>query len=148
MRPDLCRAVAAPHCATLVALALALAACGGKIAPDPIPDVGSVAPEPAPGSQASERSQPPEGVPSALSVEAVCAAICDRDGRCGADNGTCRERCSAKLTIGTCAPSADAYLQCWVVNLQPGCGELPPACEDAYCTYTSCAGIVAPPYCR
>jgi hypothetical protein len=147
MRPNLGSASAAPYRAAL-ALVLTLAACGGKIAPDPIPDPSPVDPDAVPGPQPSERSQPPPSVPSALSVEALCAAICDRDGRCGADNGSCAERCTKELTVGGCAASADAYLQCWAVNLQPGCTALPPACEDAYCAYTRCARIATPPYCR
>jgi hypothetical protein len=101
-------------------LVIALAACGGKIAEDPgnLGEPGSRSTSPSPSSPVLP-APTTASAPSELSVEAVCSTICDRNGRCGADPGGCAERCTSSLTVGACAPSADASLRCWVANLEP-----------------------------
>lgn len=152
----------------LVTFTFTLAACGGKIAGDqraPIGDDSSrdptsgsgFDPTPAP-SGTQQASSPfaafpapssglaqPSGRPS---VDDACAAICERNGECGAAQSDCKDSCADEIRgASSCSAQANAYIQCYAQNLLPGCAALPPACESAYCAYTICAGKVVPRYC-
>ncbi len=152
---------------------LAGTACGGKIAGDDRgggfsgngEDSSSSPPPPSSSPSGSTSASPPfTGTPppspspsssSATSpgdrpsVEDACGAICDRNGRCGADQTDCKERCADEISgASSCSPQANAFIQCYAANLLEGCASLPPVCESAYCAYTICAGKVVPAYCH
>lgn len=153
-------------CAFALALALATAACGGKIDddaaargfsssggpssssgsfPQPLP---TTPPEttPSPAPTASTQPFTPPG-PSKASVEDACATICERNGQCGALQSDCYARCTDDIhTAIACGPEAATYIHCYADNLE-GCAPLPPVCESAYCAFARCAGRVVPRYC-
>jgi hypothetical protein len=135
----------------LCALALPvfpLLACGGKILEEPgAGPTGGVAAEPP-------RQEPAPLLPSGpaldeATVADACAAICDRDGRCGAWQWGCNASCESEIVASSaCAPQASAYVHCYADNLQPsGCSMVPPICEQAYCAYARCTGKGRPAYC-
>lgn len=150
----------------LVLLPILLGACGGKIAgdlrgstgddPDRVP-ISSPGPgptsSPSPSSPFVPAPSPSSssglGQPSASHiVDDACAAICERNGECGAGQPDCAAFCAKEiLGASSCAAQASAYIQCYANNLLPGCAALPPVCESAYCAYTICAGKVVPDYC-
>ena len=156
---------------TAALLLLIAAACGGKIAGDPEAtrtgsgssgssgsSGGGVSPYPVPSSSSSSSTEPappppasssPLGDPSKATVEDACGAICKRDGECGAQQPDCLAHCTSDIRgAAGCSSEGDAYIQCYASNLEPGCAALPPACENAYCAYTRCAGKVVPTYCH
>jgi hypothetical protein len=154
----------------LVTFVLALAACGGKIAGDqraPIGDDPSRDPtaasgfEPAPAASGTQQPSSPFGAFAAppsgglaqpsggRTVDDACAAICERNGDCGATQTDCKDSCAAEIrNASACSAQANAYIQCYASNLLPGCAALPPVCETAYCAFTICAGKVVPDYCH
>lgn len=144
-------------------LLLITAACGGKIAEDPnATRTGSsgssgsqVSPDPLPSSSSTDPGPPSPapssafGDPSRASIEDACGVICKRDGECGAEQPDCLARCAGEIRgAARCSSEGNAYIQCYAGNLEPGCTSLPPACENAYCAYTRCAGKVVPTYCH
>ena len=154
----------------LVTFTFTLAACGGKIAGDQRTSTGGGDPsrnptsssgfDPAPGTSATQAppspfapfAAPPSGglaQPSGgRTVDDACAAICERNGQCGATQSDCEDSCSAEIHgAASCSAQANAYIQCYAQNLLPGCAALPPVCESAYCAFTICAGKVVPDYC-
>jgi hypothetical protein len=156
----------------VVSLVLAVAACGGKIAgdnghttggSDPTAGGGQSSsgfdPSTAPSGSAQPSSPftpstppPPTGLPQPSGGHTVgdaCAAICERNGTCGAGQSDCEERCTSEIDGAlSCASQANAYIHCYADNLVDGCAALPPVCESDYCAYTICAGKVVPSYCR
>ena len=151
---------------------LACGACGGKIAGDNGNAAGGSDPtgaggksssgvDPAPSGSAEPSSPftapPPSAAPSSglgkpsggRSVDDACAAICERNGQCGAAQSDCQERCTNEIDGAlSCSAQANAYIHCYANNLVDGCAALPPVCEGAYCAYTTCTGKVVPSYCR
>jgi hypothetical protein len=141
-----------------------MCARGGKIAGENGNAAGGVDPRPASSgsSGASEPSWPftpptPSAAPSSglgqpsggHSVDDACAAICERNGQCGAAQSDCQERCTTEINGAlSCSAQANAYIHCYANNLVDGCAALPPVCESDYCAYTICAGKVVPVYCR
>jgi hypothetical protein len=122
---------------------------GGVVFPAPASSSSDQSPSgpftPPPSSSGNGLGQPPDGP----SVYDACAAICERNAKCGADSPDCAESCSSEIHgATTCAAQANAYIRCYAANLDSGCAELPPVCENAYCAYTICAGKVVPGYCR
>lgn len=156
------------------AFAFTLAACGGKIAgdqrassgEDPTRDPSSGATsgsgfDPGNASSATQEpsspfppsTAPPSGLaqtPGGRTVDDACAAICERNGNCGAGQPDCQQYCADEINgASACSGEANAYIQCYAANLlDNGCAALPPVCETAYCAYTRCAGKVVPTYCR
>jgi len=125
----------------------------GVVFPAPAPSPSSsdepsspFAPSPSPSSSSSGGLGQPSG---GRTADDACAAICERNGECGADQSDCKESCTSEIDGAlSCSAQANAYIQCYASNLLPGCAALPPACESAYCAYTICAGKVVPGYCR
>jgi hypothetical protein len=131
----------------LVVASIALAACGGKIAPDPYatstPSSYAAAPPPPaqpPSAQEESAAAPPP------SVDAACSTVCDHQAACGAYRDGCVDRCIGEAR-SSCARVAIAFTMCWAATVDPGCGELAPECEPAYCAYAACEGAPSAPYC-
>jgi hypothetical protein len=154
-----------------ISLSLAAAvACGGKIAgdgtstgisgatdpssgADPTTAAsGSASPSPSSSFPPFSSPPPPSGLqqPSAgHTVDDACAAICERNGSCGAGQSDCQDHCTTEINGAVaCSAQASTYIHCYADNLLDGCAALPPVCEDAYCAYTLCAGKVVPSYCH
>ena len=147
--------------AVVAIVALAPAACGGKIADDPnAPRTGSPSPSSSatsdPPASTAAPSSPlapdPAGFqsPTTSTVADACGAICKRNGDCGALQTDCLQRCTEDIQgAAACSAEANAYIHCYADNLaaESECTALPPVCEPAYCAYTRCAGKVVPSYC-
>ena len=154
-----------------LAIVFLLAACGGKIAGDgsasgargtggydappasPAPPASaSASASPSPFDPPVATTPPMSGLaqpPGGNSVEDACAAICERNGQCGADQPDCKDTCADEIrSAASCSAEASTYIHCYAQNLAEGCAALPPVCERAYCAYTTCAGKVVPDYCH
>lgn len=157
----------------VLALALAVGACGGKILEEAgagssgssgrgssgtssggstsgSSGFGGVDPEPPSQQEPPARSDPDPAPSGKSSVADACETICHRNGQCGAWQSDCKEHCESEISsAAACSPQAKAYIHCYADNLEAdSCSALPPVCEDAYCAYTRCAGKVVPKYCR
>jgi hypothetical protein len=147
-----------------LALGLALTACGGKILDEGrsgaagAAGAASAAPSGGFGDDTTRSSDDQEPVPVLLpglqqpdgksSVADACATICERNGKCGAWQSDCYERCTDDLrSSSSCAGEASAYLHCYADNLE-SCTQVPPVCEPAYCAFRRCEGKSGPSYCR
>ena len=138
-----------PDLSCLLLMCAFVAGCGGKIAPDPNATPG----DPAPASSRPDQTAVPGPAPASTSSRSVadaCGVVCDRKAQCGALQDRCAETCASQIGVGACAPAGNAYIQCWADSFsdQSSCLVLPPVCEQAYCAFTRCAGIVVPDYCR
>lgn len=144
----------AGHGVVLAALlALGGGACGGKILQEATDDDAGTARSDAASSELDPVVRPPGDEPEAPSSDEIplseaCAAMCDRDGRCGAARPGCEERCLAS-GHSFCGDAYTAFARCYGTHLAraPSCDVVPPHCEARYCAYLRCSGERLRDYC-
>jgi hypothetical protein len=135
----------------------AAGACGGKILEeglDPRADSPSdgqteapaMSATPPPVTTAPAQSATPSGDP--MDIPTACSIICLRNGRCGALQDGCEERCLTDAT-STCGPDYRSYATCFARGIVEGqCAAIPPDCERAYCAWLRCSGQPELDYCH
>ena len=152
----------------LLAAALAVTACGGKIldegppgsAPASSATVTAPPPEPPPALPPTQPSPPPPVASAAHVFEGtvidVCNVTCTTRLACGAGGAlaSCIDGCISEMTLPPCAAQGEAFWRCDAygkrepgLNEPVGCGGLDPACEESYCALRACLGESLPEHC-
>ena len=129
-----------------IAVVVLVAGCGGKILEE---RTGAAVDEPSSSATLEAAPAPPAARGTKSTSGDPCTVICEGNGGCVGGLGECYRRCAEDRASERCSAEANAYLRCYADRIEAErCSALPPACENAYCAYTRCAGKVVPAYCH